>query len=102
MLIVDSKVCLKDFEKFIVFDNEIGLGNLKMKKLFFVFFELNMNIYLFKSFNVLVFIFGSDLVLVRELVVVMVYYDYIGVINGEVYNGVDDDGFGMVVVLEIV
>ena len=47
--------------------------------------------------NVLGCIAGSDLK--DELVVVTAHYDHIGVIDGEVHNGADDDGSGTVAVL---
>ncbi|HRN35366.1 MAG TPA: M28 family peptidase, partial [Flavobacteriales bacterium] len=47
--------------------------------------------------NVLGFISGSDKK--DELVVVTAHYDHVGVIDGEVYNGADDDGSGTVAVL---
>ncbi|HEY0979020.1 MAG TPA: M28 family peptidase, partial [Flavobacteriales bacterium] len=37
----------------------------------------------------------------EEVVVVTAHYDHIGVIDGEVYNGADDDGSGTVALLEI-
>lgn len=51
------------------------------------------------SENVLGYLKGTDLA--EELVVVSAHYDHIGVIDGEVYNGADDDGSGTVSVLEI-
>ena len=47
--------------------------------------------------NVLGYIAGSDLT--DELVVVTAHYDHIGVVDGEVHNGADDDGSGTVAVL---
>lgn len=49
--------------------------------------------------NVLGYIEGSDLK--DELVVVTSHYDHIGIIDGKVYNGADDNGSGTVAVLEI-
>ncbi len=49
--------------------------------------------------NVLAYIEGSDLR--EEVVVVTAHYDHIGVENGVVYNGADDDGSGTVALLEI-
>jgi Zn-dependent M28 family amino/carboxypeptidase len=37
----------------------------------------------------------------NEVVVVSAHYDHVGVKNGEVYNGADDDGSGTVALLEI-
>ncbi|HEY0047286.1 MAG TPA: M28 family metallopeptidase [Flavobacterium sp.] len=36
-----------------------------------------------------------------EIVVISAHYDHVGVKNGEVYNGADDDGSGTVALLEI-
>lgn len=47
--------------------------------------------------NVLGFIEGSDKK--GEIVAVTAHYDHVGVINGEVYNGADDDGSGTAAVL---
>ena len=49
--------------------------------------------------NVLGYVEGSDIK--GELVVVTAHYDHIGVIDGEVYNGADDDASGTAAVLEI-
>ncbi len=49
--------------------------------------------------NVLAYIEGSDKK--DELVVITAHYDHIGVENGVVYNGADDDGSGTVALLEI-
>jgi Zn-dependent M28 family amino/carboxypeptidase len=51
------------------------------------------------SENIWAYIEGS--VKPNEIVVISAHYDHIGVKNGEVYNGADDDGSGTVAVLEI-
>ncbi len=51
------------------------------------------------SENVLGFIEGSDKK--DELIVITAHYDHIGVENGEVYNGADDDGSGTVAIMMI-
>ena len=51
------------------------------------------------SENIWAFIEGSELP--EEIVVVSAHYDHIGIKNGEVYNGADDDGSGTVALLEI-
>ena len=53
------------------------------------------------SENVLAFIEGSDPALKNEIVVVSAHYDHIGIVNGEVNNGADDDGSGTVSAMEI-
>lgn len=51
------------------------------------------------SENIWAFIKGSEKP--EEIVVVSAHYDHVGVKNGEVYNGADDDGSGTVALLEI-
>ncbi len=50
--------------------------------------------------NIIGIIEGNDELLKEEFVAVSAHYDHVGLINGEVYNGADDDGSGTVVVLE--
>lgn len=49
--------------------------------------------------NVLGYVEGSDKK--GEVVVVSAHYDHIGIIDGEVYNGADDDGSGTSAVIEM-
>jgi len=51
------------------------------------------------SENIWAFIEGSDKK--DEIVVISAHYDHVGVKNGEVYNGADDDGSGTVAILEM-
>lgn len=51
------------------------------------------------SENVLAFIEGTDLK--DELVVLTAHYDHVGMVDGVVYNGADDDGSGTVALIEI-
>ena len=53
------------------------------------------------SSNILAFIPGNDPVLSKEIVVITAHYDHIGIDNGVVFNGADDDGTGTVALLEI-
>ncbi|TGE26318.1 M28 family peptidase [Hymenobacter metallicola] len=53
----------------------------------------------FTTENVLGFLEGTDKK--DEILVVSAHYDHIGVINGQVHNGADDDGSGTVSVLEM-
>lgn len=50
--------------------------------------------------NVLGFMEGTDLK--DEILVVTSHYDHVGIINGEIHNGADDDGSGTTGLLEIV
>ncbi len=49
--------------------------------------------------NVLAYIEGSDKK--DELIVLTAHYDHIGIEDGEVYNGADDDGSGTVAIMAI-
>ncbi|MBS1550044.1 MAG: M28 family peptidase [Bacteroidetes bacterium] len=51
------------------------------------------------SENILAFIKGSEKP--EEIIVISAHYDHIGVKNGVVHNGADDDGSGTVAVMEI-
>lgn len=51
--------------------------------------------------NVLGYLPGSDSVLTEELLIITAHYDHVGIINGEIHNGADDDGSGTVTVLEL-
>lgn len=51
------------------------------------------------SENIWAFIEGSEKP--KEVVVISAHYDHVGVKNGDVYNGADDDGSGTVALLEI-
>ena len=51
------------------------------------------------SENVLAYIEGSDLK--NELLVISAHYDHLGIQNGKIYNGADDDGSGTVAVMEL-
>lgn len=53
------------------------------------------------SENVMAFLEGSDPELKAEIVVISAHYDHVGIINGEIHNGADDDGSGTVSVMEI-
>ena len=51
------------------------------------------------SENIWAFIEGSEKP--NEIVVISAHYDHVGVKNGEIYNGADDDGSGTVAIMEI-
>lgn len=51
------------------------------------------------SENIWAFIEGSEKP--QEVIVISAHYDHVGMKNGEVYNGADDDGSGTVALLEI-
>src|SRR5690606_1688938 len=49
--------------------------------------------------NVLGFIIGSEKP--EEIIVISAHYDHVGMENGEIYNGADDDASGNVAILEM-
>lgn len=51
------------------------------------------------SENIWAYIEGSEKP--DEIVVISAHYDHVGIIDGEIYNGADDDGSGTVALLEI-
>lgn len=51
------------------------------------------------SENIWAFIEGSEKP--EEIVVISAHYDHVGIQDGEIYNGADDDGSGTVALLEI-
>ncbi|MBC7846075.1 MAG: M28 family peptidase [Flavobacterium sp.] len=63
------------------------------------FLNAIINDNLLDSENIWAYIEGSEKP--NEVIVISAHYDHIGVINGEVYNGADDDGSGTVALLEI-
>ena len=65
--------------------------------------SLNVNVTdeMVSSENVLAFIEGSDATMKNEIVVISAHYDHIGIVNGEINNGADDDGSGTVSAMEI-
>jgi len=63
--------------------------------------NINMGSHKFNGLNVLAYLPGSDPILQEELVVITSHYDHIGIVDGEINNGADDDGSGTVTVMEI-
>lgn len=55
----------------------------------------------FTGHNVLAYLPGTDPVFKKEVLVITSHYDHIGIVDGEINNGADDDGSGTVAVLEI-
>ena len=55
----------------------------------------------YESANVLAFLEGGHPELKNEVVVITSHYDHVGIIDGEVYNGADDDGSGTITVMEL-
>lgn len=63
------------------------------------FFKKQFSPKLGDSENIWAFIEGTDKK--DEILVISAHYDHVGMKNGEVYNGADDDGSGTVALLEI-
>jgi len=74
-------------------------GKLKWSEPVSVNVEVKLDIRKTYSENVLGFMEGTDLK--DEILVVTSHYDHVGIINGEIHNGADDDGSGTVGVLEM-
>ncbi|HYH57416.1 MAG TPA: M28 family peptidase, partial [Anseongella sp.] len=51
--------------------------------------------------NVLGYLEGRDPELKKELIVLTAHHDHEGIVDGEIYNGADDDGSGVTAVLEM-
>lgn len=77
--------------------------NAKVPSIDFKKYSLTINseaeVEVVKAENVLGFIEGTDKK--NEVVVVTAHYDHLGVRDGEVFNGADDDGTGTVALIEI-
>ena len=56
---------------------------------------------LVRGLNVVGAVEGTDPQLSKEWVILTAHYDHVGVINGEIHNGADDDGSGTVTLVEL-
>jgi len=74
-------------------ESQAGLFSSKMK------LKVNRPTKTISTENILAFMEGTDKK--DEILVVTAHYDHIGIIDGEINNGADDDGSGTVSVLEI-
>jgi len=84
--------------------NSAGISFPKGAKSFYqpipaAFFQKAFSPKLGDSENIWAFIEGSEKP--EEIVVISAHYDHVGMKNGEVYNGADDDGSGTVSLIEI-
>jgi hypothetical protein len=64
-------------------------------------FHVEQKIERIEAENVMAFIQGSDEKLKEEVVVVSAHYDHVGIINGQIHNGADDDASGTSAAMEI-
>ena len=63
--------------------------------------KIKMNEGIKKSYNIVGIIEGSDSLKRNEFVAIGAHYDHVGVIDGKVFNGADDNGSGTTALLEI-
>ena len=97
-----GEIMKKPFEKLTEAITKFNSGNtkalkkIKSKK---VTYKTNFIKNKIVSENVLGFLEGSDLK--DEILVLTSHYDHIGIINGKINNGADDDGSGTVAVMDI-
>ena len=64
-------------------------------------FQLNTETNNFYGKNILAFIEGSDSILKNEIVVITAHYDHLGIVDGVIHNGADDNATGTAALLEI-
>jgi hypothetical protein len=64
-----------------------------------IIFNADMHIRSVRSENVLGFLPGTEKP--NEILVISAHYDHLGIVNGEIYNGADDDGSGTSTMLEL-
>ncbi len=75
------------------------IGSLKKLKESRVTFFMKQTLNTVPTENVMGYLEGTDLK--DEVIVITAHYDHIGIINGEINNGADDDGSGTTAVMQI-
>ena len=85
-------------ERELLKETEVTKNQSDFNKVYFAMISKNEEI---TSTNVLGFIEGTDPELKNEIIVITAHYDHLGIKDGLVYNGADDDGTGTVALLEI-
>jgi len=73
---------------------EVSTSSVRMSKSF-------TNLQTHKGRNVVALLEGSDPTLKAQAILVTAHHDHMGVANGHIYNGADDDGSGIAGLLEI-
>jgi Peptidase family M28/PA domain len=81
--------------------NKLGKTKVFSLKVKPVSFHVELQQEFLTAENVLCFIEGSDPELRNQVVVISAHYDHIGIQQGEINNGADDDGSGTVSAMEI-
>lgn len=51
--------------------------------------------------NIIGYIEGCDSTLKKEIIIVGAHYDHLGIVNGEIHNGADDNASGTAAIIEI-
>ena len=80
-----------------IFDKD--LGRIKKGKVAKLIFNADMLIEKIESENVIGFIEGTEKP--DEVIVVSAHYDHMGIINGKIYNGADDNASGTSAIMEM-
>ncbi len=99
---VAGKIMNQSFDKLTKAANAFGKGKksaLKKMKSNQITYQLESIRKKVISENVLGYLEGSDLK--DELIVITAHYDHVGMHDGKVYNGADDDGSGTVGLIEL-
>ncbi len=99
---IAGNILNKSFDKLTksIHDFKSGKKNaLKKIKSGKVSYKLDFETKKITSENVLGYLEGTDLK--DELIIITSHYDHVGIKNGKIYNGADDDGSGTVAVMDI-
>jgi hypothetical protein len=83
-----------------LFINKKALGKYTLKSANLVI-DLNKSPEKVQTENIIGYIEGSDPKLKKDVIVLSAHYDHVGVENGEVFNGADDNGSGTAALLEM-
>lgn len=94
-----SNITIEELQKTI--NKKVKTKTVKPERKISVHFHMERVVEKLEAENVLCYIEGTDPALKDELIVISAHYDHIGITNGEINNGADDDGSGTVATLEI-
>lgn len=93
---------LKTYFGYAELNKGLAYDQLKSKNIDYrVKLNINATPQVYKSYNVIGIIPGNGPQLKNEYIAVGAHYDHVGINDGEVYNGADDNASGTVAVLEI-
>jgi hypothetical protein len=96
-LLDSEKFSFEEIQSLIDNNKPFPVFNLKKE----VEIDLNVTESVKKSYNVVGIIEGNDSLKKNEFVAIGAHLDHLGIIEGEVYNGADDDGSGIAAILEV-